>query len=113
MGGDLVAQLRPNARDAGLAHDVDLVLPALQVVPADRADLAEGVAVEALLDQHLLAVACACGNSVPAWYLVSWLHSTVPFCIAKSSATFLPSSSAMLLRRSGLALKPTEVGVTA
>src|SRR5260370_8578468 len=54
---DLLRDLGPDSGDAGQPHDVDLVFPAVHVVAAYSADLAEGVTVEALLDQRVLAVA--------------------------------------------------------
>src|SRR5215472_2674134 len=54
---DLIGDLRPDSGDAAQPHDIDLVFPSVHVMTAYGADLAEGVAVKALLDQNILAVA--------------------------------------------------------
>src|SRR5262252_6372137 len=54
---DLIGDLGPDSGDAAQPHDIDLVFPSVHVMTAYGADLAEGVAVKALLDQNILTVA--------------------------------------------------------
>src|ERR1700693_5489288 len=49
------------------------------------------------------------GGSIPAWYLVSWLHWTALLCILKFRLSVWPSSTLISLRLAGSLLYSTDV----